>query len=162
VPPTAPRARDSTPRHRQPLRGALLYARACSGPLLVCLLALSLSGPPSMHLAVLLLMLLSARSSALAALLLLSAAAGLGALYSRGLRLVVRADGVGQFGLALVRCAGEGARGEEAGGALSWFFVFVLVPCLCVGGLAPQFSPNRGRGTPPKPGSPTRPLSSPH
>lgn len=58
-----------------------------------------------MHIALLVLLLLSTRSQAIVGLLLLSGAAALGAMYARGLRLIVRTDSVGQFGLAVIRWA---------------------------------------------------------
>jgi hypothetical protein len=79
--------------------------RGVTGALCISLLAFSLSGPPFVHVALLVLLLLGARSQALACLLLLAVAAALGALYARGLRLVVRTDAAGRPGVALIRCA---------------------------------------------------------
>ncbi|KAI8468936.1 MAG: hypothetical protein J3K34DRAFT_291838 [Monoraphidium minutum] len=77
--------------------------RGLAGALAISLVAFGLSGPPFVHLALLVLLLLGTRSQALMCLLLLLMAAALGALYARGLRLVLRSDGGGHLGVALIR-----------------------------------------------------------
>jgi ABC-type antimicrobial peptide transport system permease subunit len=80
--------------------------RGLVGAALISLLALCLSGPPVLHLALLLLLLLlGTRSQSLLAVLLLVLGGVVASLYARGLRLVVRGadDGDLRFGLALIR-----------------------------------------------------------
>jgi hypothetical protein len=79
--------------------------RGLVGAGLISLLALLLSGPPALHLALLVLLLLGTRSQSLLAVLLLVVGGVVGSLYARGLRLVVRGAGEGdlRFGLALIR-----------------------------------------------------------
>ena len=107
--PPAPRA--------QPWRHALAAGRTLAGPAFAALLAFALSGPPSVLLALLVLLLLSTRAQWAAGLLLLAGAAALGAMYARGLRLVVRTDGAGQLGLAVIRWGGGGG-GNRLGAVL--------------------------------------------
>ena len=81
------------------------------------------AGPPWPHLALLLLLLLGSRAHWLAALALLVAGSGLATLHARGLRLVLRLDGVGRLGVALIRHGapvpglGQGERGACVGGS---------------------------------------------
>jgi hypothetical protein len=77
--------------------------RGLTGALCVLLVVFGLSGPPLIHLALLLLLLVATRSQTGVCVLTVAAAAGVGALYSQGLRVVVRADGAGRFGVALIR-----------------------------------------------------------
>jgi hypothetical protein len=79
--------------------------RGLVGAFAISLLALCLSGPPVLHLALLVLLLLGTRSQSLLAVLLLVLGGVVASLYARGLRLVVRGAGEGdlRFGLALIR-----------------------------------------------------------
>ena len=74
-----------------------------AGAACISLLALGLSGPPLLHLALLLLLLLGTRSHSLAALLLALGLCLVVALYARGLRLVIRTHPDGRLGLAAIR-----------------------------------------------------------
>lgn len=84
-------------------RNVSAAARGVAGALCISVIAFGLSGPPFVHIVLLGLLLLGARSQALACLALLAAGAGLGALYARGLRLVLRTDTAGRLGVALIR-----------------------------------------------------------
>ncbi|WIA21204.1 hypothetical protein OEZ85_000452 [Tetradesmus obliquus] len=94
-------------------------SRGLLGAALISLAALCLSGPPALHLALLLLLLLGSRSQSLLAVLLLVVGGVVGSLYARGLRLVVRGAGDGElrFGLALIR-HGAPIEGLQAGSLL--------------------------------------------
>ncbi|GAB4813425.1 hypothetical protein N2152v2_000471 [Parachlorella kessleri] len=96
VPPPKPRA---STRLFQTLRGL-------GGAVCITLLALGLSGPPVPHLALLVLLLLGSRSSSLLALALLLMGTLLATLHARGLRVVMRMDGAGRLGLAVIRHGG--------------------------------------------------------
>jgi len=76
--------------------------------------------------ALLVLVLISTRSQAFVALLLLTVVGALGALYARGLRLVVRSDVPGQFGLRFIRWAALLACGRVLVGVCGWDFVMVV------------------------------------
>jgi hypothetical protein len=62
-----------------------------------------LAGPPWPHLALLLLLLLASRSHWLPGLALLTLCTVLAAMHARGLRIVLRVDGGGRLGVALIR-----------------------------------------------------------
>lgn len=79
-------------------------AKGIVGAACISLLAACLSGPPILHLALLLVLLLGSRSQSLLAVLLLLVGCVMASLYARGLRLVLRAEGDLAFGLALIRC----------------------------------------------------------
>ncbi len=64
------------------------------------------AGPPVPHLALLVLLLLGSRSSSLLALALLLMGTLLATLHARGLRVVMRMDGAGRLGLAVIRHGG--------------------------------------------------------
>lgn len=77
--------------------------RGITGAVCISLLAFGLSGPPFIHIALLVLLLLGTRSQSLVFLLLLLLICLLATLYARGLRLVLRMDADGRFGIAMIR-----------------------------------------------------------
>jgi hypothetical protein len=101
------------------------------------------AGPPWPHLALLVLLLLASRSHWLPGMALLLVCGGLAAMHARGLRLVLRLDGGGRVGLALIRRGAPvpGIRPGEGGlcaclfvrcGCLFFFFCGA-VGCVGVG-----------------------------
>lgn len=77
--------------------------RGVGSAVCISLLAFGLSGPPWPHLALLVLLLLGTRSHSLLALALLLVGSLVATLHARGLRVVMRVDGHGRAGLALIR-----------------------------------------------------------
>eukprot|EP00887_Chlorella_sp_A99_P006914 scaffold2.g6914.t1 len=98
------RAKFSLAPPRPQWSARLLHTlRGLGGAACVLLLAFGLSGPPWPHLALLVLLLAGTRSHSLLAVALLLAGSLLAALHTRGLRVVMRVDGAGRLGLAVVR-----------------------------------------------------------
>lgn len=94
-------------------------ARRIAGAACISLLALGLTGgPPLLHLAILLLLLASTRSQSLVLLLVILAVTLLATLYVRGLRLVVRMDARGQYGVAVICHSGAAVPGLAPGALL--------------------------------------------
>jgi hypothetical protein len=100
------------------------------------------AGPPWPHLALLVLLLLASRSHWLPGMALLLVCGGLAAMHARGLRLVLRLDGGGRVGLALIRRGAPvpGIRPGEGGlcaclfvrcGCLFFFFLWCCGMCRC-------------------------------
>jgi hypothetical protein len=104
----------------QAWRGACTALRVLGCALCLAALAAGGSGPPLLHLALMATLLLAGRGHAAGAALGLAAAAGVGALYACGLRLVVRPDAAGRLGVALLRWGGDASgllHGEGVGAA---------------------------------------------
>jgi len=79
------------------------FLRGAGGALCLSLLAFGLSGPPWPHLALMVLLLLGTRSHSILVLAVLLAGSVLAALHARGMRVVMRVDGMGRLGLVLIR-----------------------------------------------------------